>query len=323
MPDYFPGYNPPWKCYTYLHRDKPGDTRHHPDFYTGPRYIGGKEGPWGRSDFLYTTLEENIYKKDPWDIRYEPIVMDGNTISGSVGNDVLGGGIENDELFGDAGHDTLRGYRGNDRLYGGAGNDWIAGESGNDLVSGGDGNDIVGGQDGFDTVLGGAGDDQVWGGASGDVLYGGSGNDWLAGESGHDLVIGGDGHDIVGGQDGRDEIQGGAGNDELWGGSGNGSFVFNTSLSATDNVDRIKDFSATEGDKILLDHNVFTALAVGNLSTAVFKVGAATSKAHHILYKDATGELFYDADGSGYQAAIKFAVLTPGTAIDASLFLVV
>jgi Ca2+-binding RTX toxin-like protein len=323
MPDYFPGYNPPWKCYTHLVRKPPGDSRHEPGFYAGPRYIGGKEGPWGRSDFLFTTLGDNTYKKDPWDIRSEPIVWDGDTISGGAGNDVLSGGIGYDELSGDAGDDTLRGDSGDDRLYGDAGNDWIAGENGRDFVSGGDGNDIVGGQDGLDTVLGGAGDDQVWGGAGGDVLGGGGDNDWIAGESGNDLINGGDGNDFVSGQEGRDEIQGGNGNDELWGGSANDSFVFNTALNANSNVDRIMDFSVVEGDKILLDHNVFKALAMGNLSSAAFKVGAATSKAQHILYNQGTGELFYDADGSGYRAPIKFAVLTPGTAIDASLFLVV
>jgi len=60
--------NPPYKKYDYLKREY-GDSTKEPGFYSGPRYVGGKEGPWGNSDFLFTTLGENNrkYFKNPAD----------------------------------------------------------------------------------------------------------------------------------------------------------------------------------------------------------------------------------------------------------------
>jgi Ca2+-binding RTX toxin-like protein len=100
------------------------------------------------------------------------------------------------------------------------------------------------------------GNDNMRGAAGGDRLYGGAGNDWIAGLAGSDLVEGGAGNDIVGGQEGNDTLNGGAGSDELWGGSGADVFLFNTVLGT--GVDQLKDFSAAEADRIVLDHNVFT-----------------------------------------------------------------
>jgi hypothetical protein len=66
--------NPPFCKYTYLKHEY-GDTTKEPGFYSGPRYVGGKEGAWGNTDFLYTTLSENTqkYYKNPADYpTYEP-----------------------------------------------------------------------------------------------------------------------------------------------------------------------------------------------------------------------------------------------------------
>jgi hypothetical protein len=67
--------NPIWKDYHYLKRAKYGDATTEPGFYSGSRLVGGKEGAWGSSDFLYTTLGENNHKyfKDVADYpAYEP-----------------------------------------------------------------------------------------------------------------------------------------------------------------------------------------------------------------------------------------------------------
>ena len=266
--------------------------------------------------------------------------QDGNDIlSGGAGDDEVWGGSGDDVAYGGAGNDAIRGEDGNDKLYGDAGNDWIAGQAGNDVVDGGDGNDVVGGQEGNDTLSGGYGNDELWGGSGADVahggagndairgedgndkLYGDAGNDWIAGLGGNDVVQGGDGDDIVGGQEGNDTLSGGYGNDELWGGSGADVFLFDTAVGA--GADRIMDFSAAEGDMILLDHNVFSALGIGVLSMSAFKAGAATSTSHKILYNQATGDLSYDYDGSGSAAAVKIATLNPGTTLSASNFFVV
>ena len=249
------------------------------------------------------------------------------------------GGGHGVELHGEGGNDHMRGAAGGDRLYGGAGNDWIAGLEGTDIIDGGDGNDVVGGQEGNDTLSGGAGDDELWGGSGDDIahgdagndairgedgndkLYGDAGNDWIAGQGGNDFVDGGEGNDVVGGQEGNDTLNGGSGSDELWGGSGADWFLFDTPLSA--GADRIMDFSAAEGDMIILNRNVFSALGIGLLSSSAFKVGAATSTSHKILYNSYTGDLSYDVDGWGAAAAIKIAQLNPGTALSASNFFIV
>jgi Ca2+-binding RTX toxin-like protein len=109
-----------------------------------------------------------------------------------------------------------------------------------------------------------------------------------------------------------DTLIGLAGNDTLTGGAGADRFVFNTTLNATTNVDTLTDFSSGT-DKILLDHLILTALTTGNLATTSF-VAEAGAIAHdgndYILYDTTTGNLAYDADGTGAQAAVLFATLS-------------
>jgi Ca2+-binding RTX toxin-like protein len=242
-------------------------------------------------------------------------------VSGSSDDDVLSG---SGWINGDDGNDAITGSAKDDVLKGGRGNDWLAGLGGDDVVNGGTGNDIAGGQDGDDKVSGGTGDDQVWGGLGDDHLTGDSGHDWLAGEAGNDTVEGGDGDDIVGGQEGADNVLGGNGNDELWGGAGADRFFFTTALNAAGNVDQIKDFSAAEGDKILLKHEIFSGLPMGFVSSYLFTVGAAATTAdQRIVYDQNTDALSYDADGSGSQAAVQFAKLSAGTYLTAYQFTVV
>lgn len=104
------------------------------------------------------------------------------------------------------------------------------------------GDDIIFGFRGTDTlnsdgtsVFGSSGDDILIGGQHNDILYGGAGNDQLFGGNGGDTLIGGAGDDI------------------LWGGEGADTFKWmlddQGSVDAPA-VDRIMDFSKTEGDKI-------------------------------------------------------------------------
>jgi len=77
-----------------------------------------------------------------------------------------------------------------------------------------------------------------------------------------------------------------------------------------------------------LDHAVFSGLDTGALAPEQFKnLGPAKAiKADaddRILYKQKTGELFYDADGSGRKEAVLVAVLDNHAALDHTDFLIV
>ncbi|RLU13221.1 large adhesive protein, partial [Pseudomonas prosekii] len=89
--------------------------------------------------------------------------------------------------------------------------------------------DVSGAHDGNDTLLGGAGNDILFGSGGNDLLDGGKGNDILLGGTGNDTLIGGSGNDI------------------LIGGSGADTFVWKSGDTGTD---VIKDFKASEGDRI-------------------------------------------------------------------------
>ena len=57
------------------------------------------------------------------------------------------------------------------------------------------------------------------------------------------------------------------------------------------------------------------------VNTINFHSGAAATSANHrIVFNQATGQLFYDADGNGAGAATLFGLLTPGTVLTASSF---
>ena len=80
-----------------------------------------------------------------------------------------------------------------------------------------------------------------------DTLLGGAGNDIIFGQGGNDLLNGGKGNDILLGGKGNDTLIGGQGNDTLIGGLGGDTFVWKSGDTGTD---VIKDFKASEGDRI-------------------------------------------------------------------------
>lgn len=173
-----------------------------------------------------------------------------------------------------------------------------------------------------DYILGSAADNASLDGGNGhDTIDGGSGNDQLFGGSGNDQLLGGVGND---------QLDGGSGNDVLTGGAGLDYFVFSTAPNASSNLDRIQDFNAAE-DTILLENGIMSGLTTtGYLSSAAFYAAAGATQAldtsDRIIYNTTTGDLYYDADGSGTaSAAVKFAVLTKvGTAAVTNLdFLVI
>jgi len=252
-------------------------------------------------------------------------------IYGGPGNDFLDGGQGNDTLWGEAGHDTLTGGTGIDSLRGGTGNDlyyYTPGASIVEVEGGGDDKVITEVTYGLtvhteklvlagSSAIGGSGngsDNTIWGNSADNSLNGAGGDDTLLGGAGEDLLIGGLGDDV---------LDGGAGNDVLIGGAGADVFRF-TTTPAPWNVDTITDF--TPGvDEIHLSRAVFGAIAPGPLSAAAFAAnaaGTAQDGADRIIYETDTGYLWYDRDGAGGAAPVKFAEITAGLDLTAADFFV-
>jgi Ca2+-binding RTX toxin-like protein len=147
-------------------------------------------------------------------------------------------------------------------------------------------------------------------------------------------ATGGDGNDILTGNDlantlrggaGNDTLSGGQGRDFLFGGEGSDSFIFNTRPTSA-SADRIMDFSS-EFDTIMLSRAVFSGLSANKAITeAQFKAydggRMVLDRSDRIVYDRSTGDLYFDADGSGRSAAIKFATVDPYTVLTTADFFV-
>ena len=125
------------------------------------------------------------------------------------------------------------------------------------------------------------------------------------------------------GNDGTNIFAGGLGSDYLTGASGSDVFIFNSSLG-TDNIDVISDFKYSEGDRIYLDHKIFTKLAgVTDLSNYFVDDGRMNSNSY-LLYSPESGHLSYDSDGTGPANLQEFLIFSSGqTEITASCFVVI
>ncbi|MEE1673630.1 cadherin-like domain-containing protein, partial [Agarivorans aestuarii] len=80
----------------------------------------------------------------------ELIGVQGSSIDGGEGDEVLVGNEAANAIDGDAGDDALVGYAGDDQLDGGAGEDLLIGGQGNDILTGGDDSDMFAWLDGDD-----------------------------------------------------------------------------------------------------------------------------------------------------------------------------
>src|SRR6185295_5971300 len=135
----------------------------------------------------------------------------------------------------------------------------------------------------------------------------------LFGTSGNDSINGGAGNDTINGGSGNDSVYGAGGNDSLTGSGGQDSFVFREAGAA--NADSIPDF-ASNWDRLLLDNATLTALGANGRFTAGdvrFFAGAGVNAGHdaddRVVYNTSTGQLWYDADGSGASVAQLIATL--------------
>ena len=217
-------------------------------------------------------------------------------------------------------------------------------------VTGNAGVNVIDGKGGADTMIGAAGNDLYFIDNAGDVVTEGAGQgtlDQVAVNVGYTLgagvqverlnttsvngttainLTGNEFDQTIFGNAGVNTINGRGGNDTLTSGGGNDILVFDTALNGATNVDSIADYDAS-ADSIHLDNAVFTALiATGVLAASAFKDIAVAPKdtSDRIIYNSGTGNLYYDADGSGVAFGnVKFAALVGAPALTAADFLVI
>lgn len=278
-----------------------------------------------------------------------------DTLIGGTGNDTLDGGAGSDSLAGGLGDDTYIVTSG-DRLADSGGLDhvmsstsWtlatgfehltltgtasisgtgntlhnrIVGNSGNNRISAGAGNDTIIGSAGRDTLDGGAGFDIV------DFSAGRSAVVNLAAMSNMEAAIGSGFADRITGSTAANRLEGGAGNDTLAGGRGNDTVIGGLGSDAFEfresGADRIADFTAG-ADRIWIDDGAFSRIgARGNFGAADGRFWAAHGavRGHdgndRVIYDLSTGNLYYDADGSGRGASILIATLEGAPGLSAS-----
>jgi Ca2+-binding RTX toxin-like protein len=259
------------------------------------------------------------------------------TGNGDAGNNTIYGNDSYNSLFGDEGNDVLYGGYGNDSdfLFGGGGNDTLEGEGGGDTLNGGPGTDVM---------RGGQGDDTYYVDSDSDLTLEnpGEGNDAVVASSSFTLGanierlilapgagsiagVGNEQNNTIEGNASTNVINGRGGNDVLHGGPGVDAdfFVFDTPLNATTNVDRIFDFNDAN-DTFWLDDAIFSTIPTGALEVHRFQLGTAANElADRIIYNQAAGELFYDADGDLGGAPIQFARVNSGQSLSYNDFFVV
>lgn len=261
---------------------------------------------------------------------------------GLDGKDRLTGGGGNDHLYGGGGADTLLGGGGLDILEGGAGKDSYNGGRGLDFVvfwnvddtghgvtvdmalaSGQVLDDGYGNVETMTSIIGTGGSewaDMLSGNLEGNELGGNGGDDTLTGRDGDDSIWAGDGADKVYGGNGADDIYGEAGQDTLSGGAGADEFAF---FGTETGFDKITDFSQGS-DLITFRAGWGQGLVGGNLGSGQFRAAAGATSAvttgQRVIYDTTTHSLYFDADGVGGEASVKFAVLTNGSSLTAADF---
>ncbi|MFM6985497.1 MAG: hypothetical protein ACKOXQ_02580 [Hydrogenophaga sp.] len=195
-----------------------------------------------------------------------------NFLYGFGGNDTLTGGTSGDYLYGGAGIDTLTGNDGNDYLDGGAEDDTLIGGKGNDTLVGGAGKDVMTGGDDDDTF--------IWNSISefeefDEITDFTSGKDtlWFSATSLGDefftteKVLGADGKPIVVGP-------------------------------GVDDVFYDPEDSDSTDDDVYVYQNVVKQLESGQFESGE-NLSEATSETTRFFFNETTGELYFDADGSG------------------------
>lgn len=130
--------------------------------------------------------------------------------------------------------------------------------------------------------------------------------------------------DNLKGDRGSNKLVGGAGNDILTGSKGKDTFVFDTALHKSRNVDRITDFKVPD-DSIWLGNAFFRGIESGTpanprkMAADMFKLYGEDGEAK-IIYNKVNGGLYYDADGAGDGGMVKFAQVAKNLKLTAADF---
>ena len=275
-----------------------------------------------------------------------------DTIDARGGNDLLVGGSGADSMLGGDGNDTLGGtWFGSSETTGEEAVDTMEGGLGDDVYHVDNPNDVLSDTGGVDTVraietdwtLGEGfenlvlGNDVSEGSLTGignelanriSVTYAGShleghgGNDTLIGGSAQNgnRLFGGDGDDRLVGANNEDLLDGGAGRDTL---SGGDVYRFSAAPGAA-NADQVLSFNS-DFDQIQLDGRVHAGIGFNGRfaeNDGRFHSAAGASAGHdaddRVVYDTSTGNLWYDADGSGAGEAQLIATLPVGAALVAT-----
>ncbi len=209
------------------------------------------------------------------------------------------------ELRGNAGDNILDGNGGGDTMLGGLGNDTYVVHNKRDVV-------IEGANAGEDTIQ-----SYTSFALSAHVEKGvllGASKINLIGNTLDNALTGNTGDNTLNGREGNDTLRGNAGAD---------SFVFDRNLDAASNVDRIIDFAPGE-DKLVLKGAVFGGLTQAELEAGGFALRANAADAdERIIYHQPTGQMWYDADGSGAAEKVLFATFANNAVITVDDFSVV
>jgi Ca2+-binding RTX toxin-like protein len=269
----------------------------------GTSLISGFETLNGGSRSIVGTSSANVF-----DLSIFTTVTNLDGVEGLGGDDTLTGSTSADRLDGGSGTDTVRGGGGDDTIV------VRTTEALNDIMDGGTGTGdriLVDGSSSLtlSSTSRITGVERLEGG--GGAIVGTSGADALdfsaMAVSGISSIQGLDGADTIKGGTGADVLSGGLGNDTLTGGGGQDSFLFDSAL--TGNIDTIVDFNASN-ETIRLDRDIFTTLSTGTLTASAFFAGAAAhDSSDRIIFNAATGNVFYDRDGTGSAGAVQFAHL--------------
>ncbi|NOT71257.1 MAG: calcium-binding protein [Hyphomicrobium sp.] len=244
-----------------------------------------------------------------------------NVVDGLDGNDILRGQAGGDTLRGGNGNNVLDGGTGADNLYGGIGDDILIVDSAGDRVFesvGGGTNDFVYATASYTLAAG----QEIEGFTAAPLantapvnLTGNELRQVIRGNNGVNTILGGGGNDSLYGFGGSDTIESQAGNDSLFGGTGVDRFQFRQShLGAASGIDLIYGFTAA-------DYIKFDTASVPferSLFSTEFALGtSALDASDRVIYDKVSGAMWFDADGTGAQAKILFAVLDTKPALSA------